>query len=104
MPRKIYTLGVHEKWNDNWRAGATVIGQSNYFIDTTNPEKTGSYALINTQVAYKVSTTVEVDLQIRNLTNRLSYYSYDNVYAGSPGNFYAANMPRSAYLTLHMKL
>ena len=104
VPRKIYTLGFNEKWNHNWRAGATVIGQSNYFIDTTNPEKAGSYALINTLVAYKVSATVDVDFQIRNLTNRLSYYSYDNVYAGSPGNFYAANMPRSAYMTLHVKL
>jgi outer membrane receptor protein involved in Fe transport len=45
-----------------------------------------------------------VDLQIRNLTNRMYYYSYDNVYTGSPGNFYAANMPRSAYVTLSMKL
>jgi hypothetical protein len=34
----------------------------------------------------------------------LYYYAYDNVYTGSPGNFYAANMPRSAYLTLSMKL
>lgn len=104
VPRRIYTLGVNEKINDKWRAGATVIGQSSYFVDTTNPEKLGSYSLINTSVGYKINSTTDLDFQIRNLTNRLYYYSYDNVYTGSPGNFYAANMPRSAYLTLSMKL
>lgn len=104
VPRRIYTLGVNEKINDKWRAGATVIGQSSYFIDTTNPEKTGSYTLINTSVGYKINSTTDLDFQVRNLTNRMYYYSYDNVYTGSPGNFYAANMPRSAYVTLSMKL
>jgi iron complex outermembrane receptor protein len=104
VPRNIYTLGIHEKWNERWRTGATIVGQSHYFIDTTHPETTGAYTLINTLVGYKFSTAVDVDFQIRNLTNRLSYYAYDNVYAGSPGNFYAPNMPRSAQITLSVKL
>ena len=104
VPRRVYTFGVNEKFNDKWRAGATVTGQSSYFVDTTNPEKIGAYALVNTTVGYKISATMDVDFQIRNLTNRMYQYSYDNVYAGSPGNFYAANMPRSFYLALSMKL
>ena len=104
VPRKIYTLGINEKLNDQWRAGATVNGQSSYFIDTTNSEKVGSYALVNATMGYKINTSTDVEVQIRNLTDRLYYYSYDNVYAGSPGNFYAASMPRSVNVTLSMKL
>ena len=104
VPRRIYTLGLAERFNDQWRAGVTVTGQSNYFIDTTNPEQVGSYMLVNTTVGYKINAKTDLDLQIRNATNRLYYYSYDNVYAGSPGNFYAPNMPRSVSLTLSMRL
>lgn len=104
VPRRIYTLGIHQKFNDTWRGSASLTGQSSYFIDSTNPEKTGAYTGINTLVGYTINATMDMDFQIRNLTNRLSLYSYDNVYVGSPGNFYAANMPRSAFLTFSMKL
>lgn len=104
VPRRIYTLGINERLNDKWRVGATVLGQSSYFIDTTNPEKIGSYVLVNTSIGYKVNNFTDLDFQIRNLTDRIYYYSYDNVYTGSPGNFYAGNMPRSFYMTLSMKL
>ncbi|MEY3872613.1 MAG: TonB-dependent receptor, partial [Pseudomonadota bacterium] len=103
VPKRIYTLGVNEKLNDKWRVGATLIGQSSSFVDTTNSEKMGSYALVNTTVGYKINATTHIDLQIRNLTNRTYYYAYDNVYAGSPGNFYAANMPRSVFASVTAK-
>jgi iron complex outermembrane receptor protein len=104
VPRRVYTLGINEKFNDKWRAGAMVTGQSSYFIDTTNPEKIGAHTLVNTSLGYRINATTDVDFQIRNLTNRTYYYSYDNVYAGSPGNFYALNMPRSAFMTISLKL
>ena len=104
VPRALYTLGVSQKLDDKWKVGATVTGQSNYFVDTTNPEKLGAFALVNATVGYKLTNSIDLDLQVRNLTNRLYQYAYDNVYVGSPGNFYAPNMPRSIMLSVNIKL
>jgi iron complex outermembrane receptor protein len=103
-PHVLYSMGLDYRVNHDWKVGSSLTGQSSYFIDTTNPEKTGAYTLLNASVGYKLSKTTDVDLQVRNVTNKLYRYSYDNVYAGSPGNFYAPNAPRSVYAGINFKL
>ncbi len=104
VPHVLYSLGMDYRINNDWKVGSSITGQSSYFIDTTNPEKTGAYTLVNASVGYKLNKTTDVDFQVRNLTNQLYRYSYDNVYAGSPGNFYAPNAPRSFYAGINFKL
>lgn len=104
VPRTLFTLGLQHRISAQWKAGATLTGQSSYFVDTTNPEKLGAYAMLNANVGCSVGRGVDLDLQVRNLGNRLYRYAYDNVYVGSPGNFYAPNMPRSVTLSLGLKL
>jgi iron complex outermembrane receptor protein len=104
VPHVLYSLGMDYRINNDWKVGSSITGQSSYFIDTTNPEKTGAYTLVNASVDYKLNKTTDVDFQVRNLTNQLYRYSYDNVYAGSPGNFYAPNAPRSFYAGINFKL
>lgn len=104
VPHVLYSLGMDYRISHDWKVGSSITGQSSYFIDTTNPEKTGAYTLVNASVGYKLNKTTDVDFQVRNLTNQLYRYSYDNVYAGSPGNFYAPNAPRSFFAGINFKL
>lgn len=104
VPHVLYSLGMDYRISNDWKVGSSITGQSSYFIDTTNPEKTGAYTLVNASVGYKLNKTTDVDFQVRNLTNQLYRYSYDNVYAGSPGNFYAPNAPRSFFAGINFKL
>lgn len=102
-PHVLYSMGLNYRVNHDWKVGSSLTGQSSYFIDTTNPEKTGAYTLLNASIGYKLSKTTDVDLQVRNVTNRLYRYSYDNYYAGSV-NYYAPNAPRSIYAGISFKL
>lgn len=104
VPHVLYSLGMDCRISNDWKVGSSITGQSSYFIDTTNPEKTGAYTLVNASVGYKLNKTTDVDFQVRNLTNQRYRYSYDNVYAGSPGNFYAPNAPRSFFAGINFKL
>lgn len=104
VPHVLYSLGMDYRISHDWKVGSSITGQSSYFIDTTNPEKTGAYTLVNASVGYKLNKTTDVDFQVRNLTNQLYRYSYDNVYVGSPGNFYAPNAPRSFFAGINFKL
>ena len=101
VPHLLYTAGFEHRPVASTKWGAALTGQSSYFIDTTGPEKTGAHTLINLFASHRLSPLVEVDVQVKNLTNRRYAYSYDN----SGGlNYYAPNAPRGVYAGLNVKL
>lgn len=50
-------------------------GQTHYYLERENTQGTyGGYVLMNLGATYRVSESVSIDLQLKNLTNR--YYEY----------------------------
>lgn len=96
-PHLLYNLGVDYKVNDVLRLSGSVNGQSSYHLDRVNTTgKFGGYSLLNVAAAYDVSKNLDVEVQVRNLTNR--YYEY--VWHDGTQSLHAPGTPRSVSLML----
>ena len=96
-PHLLYNLGVDYKVNDMLRLSGSVNGQSSYYLDRTNTTgKFGGYSLLNVAAAYSVRKNLDVEVQVRNLTNR--YYEY--VWHDGTQSLHAPGSPRSINLML----
>ena len=75
VPHHLYALGADYQASDKLKLSAWVNGQSDYYLERTNTKgEYGRYTLLNLGAEYRVSETVSVDVQMKNVTNR--YYEY----------------------------
>jgi iron complex outermembrane receptor protein len=102
VPNTIYSLGLDYRIHQDWRVGSSITGQSSYFINSNRMEKTGAYTMVNASAVYKLNQITEIDFQVRNLTNHLYPYIYDN--GNTATNYPVPNAPRSVHAGIHFKL
>ena len=75
MPHHLYNAGASYQATPALQLTAWMNGQTNYYLERENTQGTyGGYVLMNLGATYKVTRSVSVDLQLKNLTNR--YYEY----------------------------
>ncbi len=101
VPHLIYNLGVDYRADDKLRYSAWANGQSGYYLERTNSTGTfGSYMLMNASVSYQVSSTVSVDLQVRNLFDR--YHEY--VWYDGAQSLHSPGAGRGVFAALNVKM
>jgi iron complex outermembrane receptor protein len=99
VPKHLFNAGIDYRVNDALSFGASINGQSNYFLERSNSTGSyGGYVLSNLSASYRFSSTLSAQLQVRNLTNR--YYEY--VWYDGVQSLHAPGAPRSVYLSLAM--
>jgi len=75
IPNHLYNAGVSYEATPALQLTAWMNGQTNYYLERENTKGTyGGYVLMNLGATYKVTESVSVDMQLKNLTNR--YYEY----------------------------
>ncbi|CRM89501.1 catecholate siderophore receptor CirA [Pseudomonas sp. 22 E 5] len=75
IPHHLYNAGISYDATPALQLTAWMNGQTNYYLERENTKGTyGGYVLMNLGATYKVTQSVSVDLQLKNLTNR--YYEY----------------------------
>lgn len=75
IPHHLYNAGISYDATPALHLTAWMNGQTNYYLERENKKGTyGGYVLMNLGATYKVTRSVSVDLQLKNLTNR--YYEY----------------------------
>lgn len=75
VPHHLYNAGVSYQATPALQLTAWMNGQTNYYLERQNTQGTyGGYVLMNLGAVYKVTESVSVDVQLKNLTNR--YYEY----------------------------
>ncbi|GFM80109.1 TonB-dependent receptor [Pseudomonas cichorii] len=75
VPHHVYNAGMTYQATPALQLTAWMNGQTNYYLERENTQGTyGGYVLMNLGATWKVSESVSVDLQLKNLTNR--YYEY----------------------------
>ncbi|GGJ50438.1 TonB-dependent receptor [Pseudomonas avellanae] len=75
IPHHLYSAGLRYDATPALQLTAWMNGQTNYYLERENTKGTyGGYVLMNLGATYKVTQSVSVDLQLKNLTNR--YYEY----------------------------
>lgn len=100
VPHYLATLGMSYQAHPQLTLSAWANAQGNYYLERTNRlGRTGGYALLNLSATWRVSPTVDIGLQLKNVTDRKYVYAwYDS---GSSG--YAPGDGRSAYASLSYK-
>jgi iron complex outermembrane receptor protein len=100
VPHYLATLGVDYQASTQLKLSAWANAQGNYYLERTNTlGRTGGYALLNLGATWRLSPTLDVGVQLKNVTNRKYVYAwYDS---GSSG--YSPGDGRSAYASLNWK-
>lgn len=95
VPRDVYTAGV--EWSPATlplRASLWGNGQSSYELNTANDRgRYGEYLQFTAELAYRVTKTIEVSAQVRNLTNN----RYEYVWFDGTQRLHAPADPRSFF-------
>lgn len=89
VPHYLATLGVDYQASQQLKLSAWANAQGNYYLERTNTlGRTGGYALLNLGATWRVSPTVDMSVQLKNVTNRKYVYAwYDSGSSGySPGD------------------
>lgn len=102
VPNTVYSLGLDYRIHRDWRVGGSMTGQSSYFINSNRMEKAGAYTMVNASAVYQLNQITEIDFQVRNLSNHLYSYIYDN--GNTATNYPVPNAPRSFHAGIHFKL
>ncbi len=75
IPHHLYNAGIRYQATPALQLSAWMNGQTHYYLERENTQGTyGGYVLMNLGAVYRVTESVSVDLQVKNLTNR--YYEY----------------------------
>ncbi|WP_294288238.1 TonB-dependent receptor [uncultured Sphingomonas sp.] len=95
VPRNVYTAGV--EWAPAalpWRASLWGNGQSSYELNTANSQgRYGDYFQVTAELAYRLTRTIEVSAQVRNLTDD----RYEYVWFDGAQRLHAPADPRSVF-------
>ena len=102
-PNFMTTLGAEHTLSEQMSVGLQGRAQGDYYINTYNTNgRFGEYMLLDASVKYQPAKSVSLDLQVRNLLNRVYAsdvwdYNADST-AGSSVPFFSAGAPRSYFL------
>lgn len=100
VPHLLYNLGADYQASEAWRLSAWVNGQSGYYLERTNSTgKFGGYTLANVAAAYRLSPSINLEVQVRNLFDRYSEY----VWWDGAQSLHAPGAPRSVYGSVAVK-
>ena len=89
VPHYLVTAGAQYRAADRLKLSASVSAQGDYWIDRANTlPRTGSFALLNLSATWQLAPTVDVGVQVNNVTDRRYVYAwYDSGSSGySPGD------------------
>ncbi|MEY3761199.1 MAG: hypothetical protein RIR39_2690 [Pseudomonadota bacterium] len=97
-PNYLFSGGIDYQIMPKLKSSLWTTGQSSYYIDDTNTKgKFGEYALLNLDLGYQVNKLVDLQFQVKNLTDTYWEYVWYNATANqsahSPGDgraFYGA--------------
>lgn len=96
VPHYLVSAGVDYQASEQLKLSGWVNAQGDYYLERTNAlGRIGKYALLNLGATYRLSPSMDVNLQVKNITNRKYVYAwYDSGSSGySPGDgraFYAS--------------
>ena len=97
VPSHLYSAGYDFQLSPAVKLSAWANGQGDYFLTTANTgAKYGAYALLNLGLTYRVSQSLSLDLQLKNVADR--YYEYvwiNDVTRHAPGDGRALYMSAS---------
>lgn len=100
VPHYLINAGLDFRATPNWRFGLLARAQGDSYIERTNTQgKFGRYLTFDVSANYKVNEQVDVNLQVRNLTDR--YYEY--VWLNAEPMVGPAD-GRAGYLSVNLKL
>jgi len=100
VPHYLVSAGVDYQASDKLKLSAWANAQGDYYVERSNTlGRFGRYALLNLGATYRVSPTMDVNLQVKNVTNRKYVYAwYDS---GSSG--YSPGDGRGVYASLNLR-
>ncbi|RIA20662.1 iron complex outermembrane receptor protein [Ectopseudomonas oleovorans] len=101
VPHHLYALGADYQASAKLKLSAWVNGQGDYYLERTNTTgEYGRYTLLNLGAEYRVSETVSVDVQMKNVTNRYYEYVWYDSTAGVAQSLHAPGDGRALYAGL----
>ncbi|MEI6707248.1 MAG: TonB-dependent receptor [Methylococcales bacterium] len=78
-PNYLFSAGIDYQFTPKFKSSLWTTGQGAYYPDEANKRnKVGEYALLNLDLSYKVHKMVELQLQVKNLTNTYWEYVWDD--------------------------
>lgn len=96
VPHLLYNFGADYRPVDAWRFSLWANGQSGYFLERTNSTgKYGAYFVAHLSAAWRPEKRLELELQLRNLTNRYSEY----VWHDGTQSLHAPGAPRGLFVS-----
>ncbi len=101
VPHLIYNLGADYQYTAQLRYSVWANGQSSYYLERTNSTgRFGSYVLANTSVSYRISKTMNVEIQARNLFDR--YHEY--VWYDGAQSLHSPGAGRTIYASVQIRM
>lgn len=86
-PDYVFSAGIDYQITPQLKTSLWTTGQGDYYTDELNDKgQFGEYALLNLDLAYRVNKLVELQFQIKNLTNTDWEYVWYNSSAGANGS------------------
>ncbi|XAH23775.1 TonB-dependent receptor [Xylophilus sp. GW821-FHT01B05] len=89
VPHYLASAGIDYQATERLRLSASATAQGAYYLERSNTQgRTGQYALLNLGARYRLTPTTDVQLQLKNASNRRYVYAwYDSGSSGySPGD------------------
>lgn len=75
VPTQLYSAGLSHQATPKLQLSGWLNGQSDYYLERENTQgKYGGYTLVNVGATYQLTSSLAVDLQVKNLADR--YYEY----------------------------
>lgn len=96
VPHQVYGFGARWDAAEAVTLSAWANGQGSYFLERTNATgRFGSQFALNASALWRVTRQVDLELQLRNLTNRYNEY----VWWDGAQSLHAPGAPRSVFLS-----
>lgn len=106
VPRRISNIGLEYQATPALQLGLQGRAQGDYYLEERNGTgKYGDFAVLDLSAKYQISPTLNVDMQIRNATDReYAYVWYDSFFWTQVQPMFSPAAGRSIYLGLTMRL
>lgn len=100
VPHYLVSAGADWQATDRLKLSAWGNAQGDYYLERTNTQgRAGKFAVLNLGASYRLSDTMDLGLQVKNVTNRKYVYAwYDS---GSSG--YSPADGRGVYASMNLR-
>ena len=97
VPHLLYSAGADWRATESLSLSAWASGQSSYFLERTNSTgRFGQAFSLNLSAVWRVTPKVDLELQVRNLTDRLNEYAWHD----GTQVLHAPGTPRSVFASV----